>query len=147
MPLETVRFDRVFGITKTSQNRMPVTLFGFQSGGHIEYSAAAPGEPRIEAGMTVTAYLREPGNWQTLVAWRDHGSGDINCESEVGWLLCLIGLAALCFFVPRLWHQPVTLMLTASVPIALFGSGVHNIRFLRSVRRHLVANADTRPLR
>ncbi|NWK46490.1 hypothetical protein [Ralstonia pickettii] len=84
MPLETVRFDRVFGTTKTSQNRMPVTLFGFQSGDHIEYSVAAPGEPCIEAGMTVTAYLREPGNWQTLVAWRDHGSGEIICEPEAG---------------------------------------------------------------
>ena len=27
----TVRFDRVFGTTKTSQNRMPVTPFGFQN--------------------------------------------------------------------------------------------------------------------
>ncbi|CAJ0716653.1 hypothetical protein LMG6871_01866 [Ralstonia edaphis] len=147
MPLETVRFDRVFGITKTSQDRMPVTLFGFQSGAHIEYSVAAPGEPRIEAGMTVTAYLREPGNWQTLVAWRDHASGEIVCEAEAGWVLCLFGFVALCFLVPRLWNQPVTLMLAASVPIALFGSGVHNIRFLRSVRRQLAANADTRPLR
>ncbi|KJK02303.1 hypothetical protein UB44_06680 [Burkholderiaceae bacterium 26] len=143
MPLETVRFDRVFGITKTSQNRMPVTLFGFQSGERIEYSAAAPGEPRIEAGMTVTAYLREPGNWQTLVAWRDHGSGEIVCEPEAGWLQCLIGLAALCFIVPRFWHQPATLLLAASVPIALIGSGLHNIRFLRSVRRQLLAHADT----
>ena len=142
MPLETVRFDRVFGITKTSQNRMPVTLFGFQSGDHIEYSAAAPGEPRIEAGMTVTAYLREPGNWQTVVAWRDHGSGEIICEAEVGWVLCVFGLVALCFLVPRLWHQPVTLLLAASVPTALFGAGVHNIRFLRSVRRQLLAHAD-----
>lgn len=50
MPLETVRFDRVFGTTKTSQNRMPVTLFGFQSGDHIEYSVAAPGEPCMETG-------------------------------------------------------------------------------------------------
>ena len=143
MPLETVRFDRVFGITKTSQNRMPVTLFGFQSGDHIEYSAAAPGEPRIEAGMTVTAYLKEPGNWQTVVAWRDHGSGKIVCESEVGWVLCLFGLVALCFLVPRLWHQSVTLLLAGSVPFALIGSGIHNIRFLRSVRRQLHAYADT----
>jgi hypothetical protein len=147
MPLETVRFDRVFGITKTSQNRMPVTLFGFQSGDHIEYSAAAPGEPHIEAGMTVTAYLREPGNWQTLVAWRDHSSGEIICEAEAGWVLCLFGFVALCFVVPRSWHQPVTLMLAALVPIALFGSGVHNIWFLRSVRRQLAANTQTAPLR
>jgi hypothetical protein len=54
-----------------------------------------------------------------------------------------MGAVALCFLVPRLWHQPVTLMLAASVPIALIGSGIHNIRFLRSARRDLREHAGT----
>lgn len=66
MPLETVRLNRVFGVVQTSQNRRPVTLFGFESASRKEYSVAAPGKPRIESGMTITAYLTEGDNWETL---------------------------------------------------------------------------------
>ena len=82
MPLETVCFDRVFGVVQTFQNRRSVTLFGFESAGRKEYSVAVSGRPRVESGVTITVYLEEAGNWQTLIGWRDHESGEIVCEPK-----------------------------------------------------------------
>ncbi|GAB7548979.1 hypothetical protein CS8_086780 [Cupriavidus sp. 8B] len=89
MSLETIRLDRVFGVVQTSQDREVVTPFGFESGDRKEYSVAAPGKPRIESEMTITAYLSEAGNWRTLVGWRDHDSGEFVCQSDGrAWFFC-----------------------------------------------------------
>ncbi|MDN7935134.1 hypothetical protein [Burkholderia metallica] len=142
MPLETVRLDRVFGVVQTSQNRKQVTLFGFENAGRKEYSVAAPGAPRIESGMTITAYLKETGNWQTLIGWRDHKNGEIVCEPEGGAIFfCVWSILVFCATVRGFWDQSLTLSIIAVVMIAVFGWSIRNIRFLRKVRRELEASA------
>ncbi|WP_175952391.1 hypothetical protein [Burkholderia sp. BCC0405] len=141
MPLETVRLDRVFGVVQTSQNRRQVTLFGFESASRKEYSVAAPGKPRIESGMTITAYLKEAGNWQTLIGWRDHKNGEIVCEPECGAIFfCVWSILVLCATVRGFWDRSLTLSIIAVVMIAVFGWSIRNIRFLRKVRRELEAS-------
>ncbi len=142
MPLETVRLDRVFGVVQTSQNRKVVTLFGFESANRREYSVAAPGKPRIESGMTITAYLKEVGNWQTLIGWRDHKSGEIVCEPEGGPIfLCVWSTLGFCMTARGFWDRSPTLSVIAGVMVATFGWGIRNVRFLRRVRRELKASA------
>ncbi|WGY73093.1 hypothetical protein KEC55_34165 [Burkholderia cepacia] len=142
MPLETVHLDRVFGVTHTSQNRKSVTLFGFESKNRKEYSVAAPGKPRIESGMTITAYLSEAGNWQTLVGWRDHESGEIVCESEGGPIfLCIWSAAGLGMTLRGVLHQSVTLSVISVGMVASFLWGIRQVRDLRRVRRELEASA------
>jgi hypothetical protein len=75
----TIRFDRVFDLHRIKSTRhIPRhTLFSFQAAGKCTYSISVPGWPEIKADLTVTALLRKPGNWQTLVGWVNHASGEI----------------------------------------------------------------------
>jgi len=110
MPLETVRLDRVFGVAQTSQNREQVTLSGFESGNRKEYSVAAPGKPRIESGMTITAYLAEAGNWQTLIDWRDHENGAILCKPAGRPIfLCVWSVLGFCMAARGVWDRSIML--------------------------------------
>jgi hypothetical protein len=75
----TLIFDRVFDLHRYAQTRYldRCTLFSFESEGKNRYSVCVPGHPPIAAGMTITALLRDIGNWQTLVGWVDHSTGTV----------------------------------------------------------------------
>lgn len=77
-------FDRVFDIVRDGRDadREPSTLFSFQSGNRCEYGVAVPGEPEIFDGMTVTAILGTAGNWQTLMGWVNHATGELTCKAS-----------------------------------------------------------------
>lgn len=142
MPLETVRIDSAVA-TPTAQPRPPVTLHWAGINGQSQTPECGSDHPHIATGMTITAYLKEPGNWQTLVAWRDHGSGEVVCEPEAGWFYCISAVIALCFIAPSFSHQPGKLAGASLMPLALFCLGVRNIWFLRSVRRRLLQEPGT----
>lgn len=77
MSFSTVRFDRVFDLHRRVGGRYPPhTEFSFESNGRVHYSVRVPGHPTIEVGMTVTAVLTEPGNWQSLKGWRNLSNGE-----------------------------------------------------------------------
>ena len=140
MPLVTVRFDRVFGVVQTSQNRRPVTLFGFESAGCKEYCVAAPGRPRIQSGMTITAYLAKAGDWETLVGWREHESGEIVCQPQSEPIfLCVWSIAGLCFTACGAWYGSRFLAIAAVLMVAVFGWGVRSFRHLLRARQELEA--------
>jgi hypothetical protein len=42
-----------------------------------QYGVTIPGSPRLEPGMTVTAFLKDGHDWQTLLGWIDHDTGEI----------------------------------------------------------------------
>src|SRR5689334_11825350 len=97
MELVTVTFDRVFDIVRMSSKGRVWTEFGFEAGPLRKYAVPVDGEPRIEAGMTVSVVLRKAGDWQTLMGWVDHQSGEIACRGpgrELGWLAMLPFLSA-----------------------------------------------------
>ncbi|TGP40320.1 hypothetical protein EN871_29310 [bacterium M00.F.Ca.ET.228.01.1.1] len=142
MPLETVRLDRVFGIVQTSQNRELVTLFGFESGNRKEYSVAAPGKPRIESGMTITAYLAQTGNWQTLIGWRDHETGEIVFKPAGGSIfVCVWSVLVFCMTVRGFWDRSMILSTIASFMVAVFGWSIRSILHLQKARHALEASA------
>lgn len=80
MELVTVTFDRVFDIVRMASRGRQWTEFGFEAGPLRKYAVPIEGEPKIEAGMTVSVVLRKPGDWQTLVGWVDHRTGEISCR-------------------------------------------------------------------
>ena len=124
---------------RTSQNRRVVTLFNFTDGGHTEYSAAAPGTPRIEAGMTITAFLGEAGNWQTLIGWRDHASGAIVCDSGAEEaVLCVVLSLLIVVFAGTGWRQPLS-WLAVGIMTAYLVWAIRRIRKLRRARAALIA--------
>lgn len=145
MPLETVHMARVFGVTHTSQNRKRVILFGFENANRKEYSVAAPGSPRIESGMTITAYLSKADNWQTLVGWRDHETGEIVCDSGRGaTLLCIWSVLALAMTIHGALQGSMLLAAISIGLVATFIWGACHVRYLRRVRRELEASAKTK---
>lgn len=79
MQLTSVVFERVFDLQQHTGNRYtPVhTLFSFESAGKKAYSVTVMGWPAIEAGMKITALLRERDNWQTLSGWKNHSNGKV----------------------------------------------------------------------
>lgn len=73
-----VRFERVFDVQRRSLQERPCTDFSFEMpDGRKVYGVSVPGEPRIEAGMEVSAVLTTEGNWQTLIGWKDHATGAV----------------------------------------------------------------------
>ncbi|MGE1004459.1 hypothetical protein [Ralstonia pseudosolanacearum] len=54
------------------------TSFNFTANGKREYAVSIEGNVKVQNGMTVTALLGEPGNWQTLRGWVDHETGTIS---------------------------------------------------------------------
>ncbi|MGG7607375.1 hypothetical protein [Massilia sp. BKSP1R2A-1] len=79
----TITIDRVFDITTgLSRGRQPCTFFSFQSGETNQFGVALPGKPEVESGMTVSVLLEESDNWQTLLGWLDHRTGEITCWSR-----------------------------------------------------------------
>jgi hypothetical protein len=80
--------------------RKEVTFFNFISGTTRQYAVPAPGKPTIQAGMIVTAYLREDGNWQTLVGWKNHTSNEVVVESRAyeTFFLAYLGLLLMLLF-------------------------------------------------
>jgi hypothetical protein len=92
--------------------------------------------------MTITAYLSQAGNRQTLVGWRDHESGEIVCKSEGGSIfLCVCCVLGLCMMARGVWQQSVILSAISVGLVATLGWGVRNVRYLRMVRRELDASA------
>lgn len=138
MPLEIARFDRVFDIVPGMERRKPVTYFGFQFGAKKKYSIAAPGRPSIEAGMVVTAYLKEHDNWQTLVGWINHSNGELVVESAAyevfGIAWCTLFLTV---FLPKLANYPLAMAGIAVVLVAFMVWAMKSYLFLRAVRRQL----------
>lgn len=139
MHLETAHFDSVFGVSRTSQNRRLATLFNFTASGHTEYSVAAPGAPRLVPGMTVTALLEEKDNWQTLIGWRDHESGDIVCDRPTEEILLCVALPpVIALLAATAAKQPMSFVALVLVS-AYLAWAIRRIRILRRARAMLAA--------
>lgn len=79
----TITIDHVFDITTSlSRGRQHCTFFNFQSGETSQFGVALPGKPGLENGLTVSALLEESDNWQTLLGWLNHDTGEIVCWSR-----------------------------------------------------------------
>lgn len=79
MHIETVKLDQVFDIQRRAATRFSKqhTYFSFECEGVKRYAIQVPGWPRIEQGDALTVVLRQTGNWQTLVGWKNHATGEL----------------------------------------------------------------------
>ena len=111
--LITVTFDDVSQVLYRPASRYvpETTSFNFTANGKHEYAVTIWGKINIQKGMTVTALLREHGNWQTLMGWVDHDKGAI---AGIRSPLLSVWYAALCILTIAL--NPIYLM-------PLFGVG------------------------
>lgn len=75
---EVVTFERIFDV----QRKFPVkysksTLFSFEYKGRSRYALEAYGWPNLREGDCVALAMRELGNTQTLVGWKNMTTGEL----------------------------------------------------------------------
>lgn len=76
----TVTLENMSGIVaaKDKYGSRTISLtFNVTVAGKRQYAVVMRGEPRLENGTVVTAVLRDTENWQTLVGWLNHTTGEI----------------------------------------------------------------------
>ncbi|MFM0202734.1 hypothetical protein PQR53_23020 [Paraburkholderia fungorum] len=76
----TVTLENIGGIVanKDKYGRRTVGIaFNVTVAGKRQYAVQMRGAPRLENGMVVTAVLRNTDNWQTLMGWLNHSTGEI----------------------------------------------------------------------
>lgn len=124
----------------------PVTFFGFEHGTLKKYGVPGPGRPTLREGSRVTALLRRPGNWQTLLGWYDHTSDEVVVESaayewfSVVW--CLVAGAV----VFRAREQSPFLVASIMTFLLLWGGwALHSASVLWRARRLLEAQRNPSP--
>ena len=81
MHIQRIRFDRVFDIQPSRG------LFSFESADGVVYSVHLPGRVIPLAGATWDVAFAQPGNWNTLLGWRDVASERITLSHRVRGLL------------------------------------------------------------
>jgi hypothetical protein len=76
----TLTLENIGGIVadKDKYGRRTIGIaFNVTVAGKRQYAVQMRGAPRLENGMLVTAVLRDTDNWQTLVGWLNHSTGEI----------------------------------------------------------------------
>jgi hypothetical protein len=139
MQLLTTTFDRVFDVVCPSkywaENREPQTSFGFQNRRGRQCGVSVPGSPQITPGMTVTAVLAEADNWQSLLGWVNHDTGELTYAS-VGivfvWLfITLIIVSGALIAIPNIFANIIT-ALGGLVALGIIGkNGLNRYRAYR----------------
>ncbi len=98
-----VTFDQVLHVHRNRENRFHPkhSVFSFMSAGDYVPYVSVPGWPSIEPGTTVTAFLRQPGNWKSLVGWVNHASGEVAAPNfkRSAWAAVLDGVWSTAWFV------------------------------------------------
>lgn len=98
----TVTLENIGGIVAEKDkygSRTISTAFNVTVAGKRQYAVQVRGAPRLESGMVVTAVLRDTDNWQTLVGWLNHSTGEIcginSPEISFWWFVAGILVSAL----------------------------------------------------
>lgn len=104
---ETVVFDRIFDVQRREGRRshQRCTDFSFQQGARKVYGVTVQGWPLLEAGHRVTVVLGEPGNWQRLLGWKNHNTGEHILHSA-----------------PPVWDAPLRFALFTWLAYALYAN-------------------------
>lgn len=135
MQLQTVHLQRVFDVQPGTPNSTDPTNFSVEtSDGKRHLALQLPGLPRLQAGDMVTAVLQDADDWQTLLGWRNHATGEIVVNGHLGyqglrrWSVASIG--SLIFLSQTTSNAGRLIWLTGVAICALFA-----ISFLQRQRR------------
>jgi hypothetical protein len=80
MQIATIRFERVFDVQSGT--------FSFESGGKRQFGVTFDHELVPRAGDTYAVALDEPGNWQTVVGWRDLATATVGLKRTAWAVAC-----------------------------------------------------------
>ncbi|MFM0737016.1 hypothetical protein PQQ51_07190 [Paraburkholderia xenovorans] len=101
----TVTLEDIGGIVaeKDRYGRRTVsTAFNVTIAGKRQYAVQMRGAPRLESGTVVTAVLRDRDNWQTLMGWLNHSTGEICGVDSPGiyfwWFVAGVLMSTLLYF-------------------------------------------------
>jgi hypothetical protein len=107
MQLESITFDRVFDIQRWQSSRWgPITAFSFSAAERTVHGVVVAGWPVIQPGMTVTGVLRRGGDWQTVLGWIDHRTGELAVPPHRGPLAAGTVLSILCVLAGTFLYGP-----------------------------------------
>jgi hypothetical protein len=138
MPLVTVRFDRIFDVVQSMRSRKSVTFFGFEAGGKKQYAVAAPGHIELTEGAEVTAFLRTANNWQTLVGWVVHSTGEIVIEEPHYERFSLVWCVIVSVFAVAVIRSKPILAAAVLAPVLVWAIWcLTSLRGLRRARHQL----------
>lgn len=88
----TVTLENISGIVAEKDRygtRTASVTFNVTAAGKRRYAVQIAGSPRLDNGMVVTAVLRDVENWQTLVAWLNHATGEVCGVDSPGYHVSL----------------------------------------------------------
>lgn len=86
MHIEKVRFDEVFDVAAHRGD------FSFRSRGHTQYGVNLKNDVIPREGSTFAIAFAEPGDWTTVLGWRDLESADVMLTRPT-WSLWLFNLS------------------------------------------------------
>lgn len=135
MHIETIRFDDVFDVAARGGH------FSFRRGGKTHYGVKLQNNLIPRAGSTYMIAFAQPGQWDTVLGWRDLASSEVRLAQPTWalWLrllsdVYLYGLALLALGF-MLGGAGVALAIAA----ILLYPACYQLRLNRSVRRALQA--------
>lgn len=137
MHVERVRFDRVFDVHERRKQ------FSVEYGGKPVYGVIALGLGIPREGTTYAVAYREPGNWETVVGWRDLSTGKVRLRRS-GWTVIT---SAMPFWMPLVpgviavsddpGASKLFLTLAAAVMLAAIAHGARGLLCNRRASRAL----------
>lgn len=134
--IEQVQFERIFDAQPGNGD------FSFESAGKREFGVQLAGCHIPREGATYAVALREKGNWQKIIGWRDLATPDVTLKRSTwdvawdeAWILYMVGPAFI--FAALLFLGPWAML--AALLLALW-SAVYTIRWAAR-RNRLVAQA------
>lgn len=124
MPMITVRLDRVFDVVHEN-GKDPHTLFSIEYGGRSHYGVRIPGLHAVRDGMIVSTFLEREGDWQSLLGWRDHSTGEIVCRSALFDFFPIVLAVFLVVFGIVFWDAaPIIAGLLAALAVGMLKWGI-----------------------
>lgn len=83
MLLQKTTFERLFSAAPSGSGLLTLTSFGFESNRKRHFVVTAPGNPKLEQGMTVIALLEKPNDWSSdsFLGWVNCADGSLVCHS------------------------------------------------------------------
>ncbi|ANJ74144.1 hypothetical protein K6V72_08930 [Ralstonia insidiosa] len=146
--------DEVSSLRHESSRQGVFTEFDFAAGDIRQRWVKIPGHQDIQPGMRITVVLGEPGNWQTLQAWRfDDRNKVVVSISPVADLiyLCLLCLATLVLLWLLLVERnelqiPVAALAFGTFVVASGAGGMYfELQNSRAVMKLLASSPRQRP--
>ena len=146
--------DEVSSLRRESSRQGVFTEFDFVAGDVRQRWVRIPGLHEVLPGMRITVVLGEPGNWETLQAWRfdDRNKVVMSISPLAGLVyLCLLCLATLVLLWLLLVERnevkiPVGALAFGAFAVASFAGGMYfEWQNSRAVTRLLASSPRQRP--